>query len=296
MNEQAPLSYARGPDAPLLNDTIPQSLARTTARHPDREALVVCHQGIRLTWSELMFESGRVARGLLRLGLQPGDRVGIWASNCVEWIVLQYACAWSGMVLVNVNPAYRAHELAIILAKSQMRALVLWERDARADYRAIFDEATAGGTPPPEHVIWLGRESWGELQDSEGPPPPLPTDPDSVVNIQYTSGTTGSPKGVLLTHRGLLNNAAAMAAWLGYSEADRCCWSFPLYHCAGCVLGVLATMTAGAALVLASPQFDPLLTLKAIEGERATALGGVLRHISATRSGTCSPLWPVWHH
>jgi fatty-acyl-CoA synthase len=156
-----------------------------------------------------------------------------------------------------------------------MRALVLRERDARTDYRAIFNEATAGKSLELQHVIWLGHESWQKLAGSDGDAPALPTDPDAVVNIQYTSGTTGSPKGVLLTHRGLLNNAAAMANWLGYSETDRCCWPFPLYHCAGCVLGVLCTMTAGAALILPSAQFDPAAVLQTIQEERATVLGGV---------------------
>src|SRR5262245_61923538 len=153
-------SYTHGPEEPMLADTIPQTLINTAARFPNREALVLCHQGIRLTWSQLAQESGRVARGLLQLGLEPNDRVGIWASNCVEWILLQYACAWAGLVLVNVNPAYRAHDLSFILSKSRMRALVLRARDARADYRAIVSEATAGKTLPLDHFIWLGESSW----------------------------------------------------------------------------------------------------------------------------------------
>lgn len=269
------LSYAAGPATRLLNDTIPQALMKAADRFPDREALIVRHQGVRLTWQMLARESGRAARGLLQLGLKPGDRVGIWASNCAEWVVLQHACAWAGLVLVNVNPAYRAHDLSFILAKSRMRAIVLRERDARADYRVIFNEATAGKTLALEHIIWLGHESWQNLVESGGQAPPLPTDPGAVMNIQYTSGTTGSPKGVLLTHRGLLNNAASMANWLDYSERDRCCWPFPLYHCAGCVLGVLSTMHSGSALILPSAQFDPLATLEAIQEERATILSGV---------------------
>jgi len=269
------LSHAHGPSTPLLNDTIPQELQRTAERFPDREALVVRHQGIRFTWSQLLDRSARVAQGLVRMGLQPQDRVGIWSSNCVEWVLLQYACAWAGMVLVNVNPAYRAHDLSYILTKSRMRALVLRERDARADYRAIFNEATTGKTLPLEHVIWLGEDSWQQLENGNGTIPTIPTDPETIVNIQYTSGTTGSPKGVLLTHRGLLNNAASMANWLNYSETDRCCWPFPLYHCAGCVLGVLSTMSSGTTLILPSAQFDPLASLEAIQQERATILGGV---------------------
>jgi fatty-acyl-CoA synthase len=269
------VSYARGPEAPLLNDTIPQALLKTARRFPEREALVVRHQGIRLTWSQLVQEASRVARGLLDLGLQPDDRVGIWAASCAEWVLLQYACAWAGLVLVNVNPAYRARDLGFILTKSRMRALVLRDRDTRADYRSILNEAAAGQSLPLEHVIWLGEESWQKLADSRGEPPALPRDPDAIINIQYTSGTTGSPKGVLLTHRGLLNNAWSMAAWLKYTEADRCCWPFPLYHCAGCVLGVLSAMTVGATLVLPSGQFDALAVLEAIQEEHATILSGV---------------------
>jgi len=269
------LSLAMGRAGPMLTDTIPEMLVKRAERFPDREAIVVRHQGIRLTWSQLADRSGRVAGGLLQSGLRPGDRVGIWASNCIEWVLLQYACAWAGLVLVNVNPAYRAHDLAFILAKSRMRGLVLRNRDARADYRAILDEATAGSTLALDHVIWLGEDSWQKLEDSGARAPALPADADAIVNIQYTSGTTGSPKGVLLTHRNLLNNAASMANWLNYSEADRCCWPFPLYHCAGCVLGVLSTLTSGSTLILPSAQFDPGAALQAIEEERATVLGGV---------------------
>jgi fatty-acyl-CoA synthase len=269
------LSYARGPEAPLLEETLTQALHTAAERFPDHEALIVRHQNSRLTWSQLAEQSGRVARGLLDLGLERGDRVGIWASNCVEWVLLQHACAWAELVLVNVNPAYRAHDLSFILAKSRMRALVLRDRDARADYRAILDEATAGKSLPLEHVIRLGQESWQRLAASDGQAPPVPADNRAIVNIQYTSGTTGSPKGVLLTHRGLLNNAASMSAWLSCTEKDRFCWPFPLYHCAGCVLGVLVTMTSASALVLPSAQFDPLATLQAIQEERGTVLGGV---------------------
>src|SRR5262249_2803403 len=137
---------------PLLDETLPQALTKTAERFPDREAVVVPHQSIRLTWTELAEQSAQVGRGLLELGLEPGDRGGIWASNCIEWILLQYACAWTGLVLVNVNPAYRAHDLAFILTKSRMRALVLRARDERADYRAILNDATAGKAIPLDHV------------------------------------------------------------------------------------------------------------------------------------------------
>jgi fatty-acyl-CoA synthase len=269
------LSYARGPEEPVLEQTIPQALIATAAKFPKRDAVVLRHQNIRLTWEELVRHTERTARGLLQLGLNRGDRVGIWSSNCVEWVLTQYACAWAGFVLVNVNPAYRTRDLSYILGKSGMRALVLRERDARTNYRSILEEATSDKTLPLEHVIWIEHDSWRSLVDNDGALAPVTADPNDVVNIQYTSGTTGSPKGVLLTHRGLLNNAASMASWLGYSETDRCCWPFPLYHCAGCVLGVLSTMSAGAAMIFPSAQFDPLASLEAIEAERCTVLGGV---------------------
>ena len=269
------LSYARGPKAPLLEQTIPQALISTAAKFPKREALVFSQQNIRLTWEELVHHTERTARGLLQLGLKRGDRVGIWSSNCLEWVLTQYACAWTGLVLVNVNPAYRTRDLSFILRKSGMRALVLRESDARTNYRAILEEAASDKTLPLEHAIWIGQDSWRSLINNDGALEPVPADVNDVVNIQYTSGTTGSPKGVLLTHRGLLNNAASMASWLGYSEVDRCCWPFPLYHCAGCVLGVLSTMTAGSAMIFPSAQFDALAALEAIEAERCTVLAGV---------------------
>src|SRR6266545_1133013 len=157
------LSYSRGADEPLLQKTIFQALCDTAARVPDREALVVCHQGVRLTWRQLREQAERVARGLAGLGLRPGDRAGIWASNCVEWILLQHASARAGVVLVNVNPAYRPHELRYVLAKSHIRALFLRECDARANYREILDESQTGDSLPLEHVVWLGDESWDAM-------------------------------------------------------------------------------------------------------------------------------------
>lgn len=269
------LSHASGPAHPLIEDTIPRFLAGIAAKFPVGEALVVPHQKIRLNWSDLLRETERVAGGLLGLGLQPGDRVGIWASNCVEWVLLQYACARVRLVLVNVNPAYRSHDLAYILRKSAMRALFLRESDARANYRQILEEAAAGQTLPLQHVVWLGHESWPKMLDGAVDLPPMPEDPHEIVNIQYTSGTTGAPKGVLLTHHNLINNAAVLSNWLHYTDADRCVMPFPLYHCAGCVLSVLTCLTTGSALILPSAQFDGKAVLEAIQAERATIVGGV---------------------
>ena len=154
-----------------MEKTISQALADTAAKFPEREALVVCHQNARLTWSELDQEATRVARGLAGLGLAPGDRAGIWASNCIEWILMQHAAARSGVILVNVNPAYRSHELRYVLQKSRIRALFLRERDARANYRAILDDSRDGDTLPLEHIIWLGEPSWDAMLARRGQHP-----------------------------------------------------------------------------------------------------------------------------
>ncbi|HMC59356.1 MAG TPA: AMP-binding protein, partial [Candidatus Solibacter sp.] len=189
-----PLSYTRGPDVPLLDVTISQALASAAARFPDREALIVCHQSARFTWAELDREATRTARGLAGLGLRPGDRAGIWASNWVEWVLLQYAAARTGVVLVNVNPAYRARELRYVLHKSRIRALFLREHDARANYREILDESRGGQALPLEHVVWLGDPSWDAMLAAGADFVADSAVARDVANIQYTSGTTGSPK------------------------------------------------------------------------------------------------------
>ena len=273
--EVAALSYARGPELPILERTISQVFRETVEEHPDGEALVVRHQNLRFTWSELAAEVDRTARGLLGLGLEPGDRVGVWASNCAEWILLQHACARTGLILVNVNPAYRSHELRFVLRRSRMRALFLRERDARADYRAILAESRQEADLPLEHVVWLGHESWQRMCANGRDLPPQPEDPHGIANIQYTSGTTGTPKGVLLTHRNLVNNARAMGYCLKAAHQDRICAPVPLYHCFGSVIASLVSVTTGATLILPSAQFDALATLEAIHAERATAVYGV---------------------
>jgi fatty-acyl-CoA synthase len=274
-SEAAVLSYLRGADIPLLNLTLSQALSETASKFPDREALVVCHEGARLSWSELDREATRVARGLAGLGLRPGDRAGIWASNCIEWVLLQYAAPRAGVVLVNVNPAYRSHELRYVLAKSQIRALFLREKDSRADYREILAETRNGDRLPLDHIVWLGAASWQAMIDGGIDFPENAAAPDDVVNIQYTSGTTGSPKGAMLTHRNLLNNGKAMGMGLKATETDRICAPVPLYHCFGSVIGSMVSVVSGAALILPSAQFDARATLEAVESERATALYGV---------------------
>jgi fatty-acyl-CoA synthase len=269
------VSYVRGPDASIVEKTIGEMLTEMAGRFADREALISRHQNIRLSWREFDQEIDRTARGLAGLGLAPRDRVGIWSSNCAEWVVLQMACARAGLVLVNVNPAYRSHDLGFVLKKSRMRALVLWERDARADYREILAQARSGQELALEHTIWLGTGSWTRMLENGKELPNHTVLPNDVANIQYTSGTTGKPKGVLLTHRNLVNNAWLTGAWLGMTEHDRACNPCPLYHCAGSIVLGLTALVRGAALILPSATFDARAVLEAIDAERATVIGGV---------------------
>jgi len=269
------LSYLRGHEAPLFEGTITDALRQTTERFPDNEALVVRHQNERLTFAQLSREVERTARGLAGLGMRAGDRVGMWSTNCVEWILLQLACARIGAVLVNVNPAYRAYELAFVLRKSGMRALFLWEKDKRSEYAAILEEARKGQTLRLEHVVYLGTDSWTKMLERGADIEPVETSAHDVTNIQYTSGTTGSPKGVLLTHRNLVNNAGVIRDGMKITHLDRICSPVPLYHCFGCVAGSLVSVLTGATLILPAPSFEVLATMEAIEAERATMIYGV---------------------
>ena len=216
-----------------------------------------------------------MARGLSGLGLAPGDRAGIWASNCLEWVLMQYGAARAGVVLVNVNPAYRSHELRYVLQKSRIRALFLREHDSRANYREILTESRNGDALPLEHVVWLGDASWDEMLAAGRDFVRDTATVHDVANIQYTSGTTGSPKGVLLTHYNLVNNGKAISLALRATEQDRICAPVPLYHCFGSVIGSMVSLVTGATLILPSAQFDVLETLEAVHAERATALYGV---------------------
>jgi fatty-acyl-CoA synthase len=268
-------SYARGPVLPLLEKTIGQVLADAVARNPSGDALVSRHQGLRISYTELQQRAERTARGLWGLGLRPGDRVGIWACNCVEWVYLQLATALTGTVLVNVNPAYRAHELRYVLGKSGMKALFLHERDARMAYLDILNEARKGEQIELAHVVLLGSAAWDGMLANGVDVPALEQSPHDVVNIQYTSGTTGSPKGVLLTHRNLVNNAYVVGRGMLLTPADRLCSPVPLYHCFGCVMSSLLAVVHAIALVMPAAQFDPLATLQAIDAERCTVIYGV---------------------
>ncbi|MFZ0641337.1 MAG: AMP-binding protein [Candidatus Acidiferrales bacterium] len=269
------LSYSRGPASSLLEQTVDQAFRETVRRVPDRDALVSVHQKIRLTFSALDQLVEQAARGLSGLGLTAGERVGIWSANCAEWVILQLACARCGLVLINVNPAYRAHELAFVLKRSRLKALFLAEKDARADYREILELARGQQPLPFEHVIYLHADSWNSMIAGGCDLPATQLSCHDVVSIQYTSGTTGSPKGVLLTHRNILNNMLLGAQKLKLTEADRICLAVPMYHCFGCVIGTLAMVTTGCALIMPAPQFDPSATLAAIAAERATIIYGV---------------------
>ena len=267
-------SYARGPESPLLDLTLGDLLAATAARVPNALALVSRHQNERFTYQQLSTEVDRVAGGLLDLGLVAGDRIGVWSSNCTEWVLLQLAAARAGLVLVNVNPAYRSHELGYVLRKSGMKALFLWPQDARASYRHILADARSGNDAALRHAIFFDEDPWRRIRASTAKAISA-IDPHDVVNIQYTSGTTGSPKGVLLTHHNLVNNGALFADGLKYTEADRVCVPVPLYHCFGCVIGVIASVKAGAAILLPAAGFDPAATLAMIAEEGATSIYGV---------------------
>jgi fatty-acyl-CoA synthase len=267
-------SYARGPARPLLELTIGDLLQRTVDRYPDRPALVSRHQERRLTWAELSVEADRVARGLWSLGIRRGDRVGLWSTNCAEWIILHMGCARAGAALVNVNPAYRSHELQFTLTRSRMKALFLWHKDRHADYEEILGRARHGLDLALEHTIYFDSPEWPALLDAEGRLPDRVAVND-VANIQYTSGTTGLPKGVMLTHHNVVNNGQFLAAGFHYTEQDKIVVPVPLFHCFGCVIGTMSAVNSGAAIILPNWTFDARATLKAVHEERATSVYGV---------------------
>ena len=268
------LSYSRGPDQPLWEKTIGQVLDQAVERWGDELALVSCHQAKRYSWRELRDLSDCVARGLWSLGIEPGDRAGLWSTNCVEWVMLHLGCARAGAILVNVNPAYRTNEVAFTLRKSRMKALFLWERDSRADYAQILAEARQGQTLELEHVVFFGTAEWEEFLRAQCQGCGA-IQPEDVANIQYTSGTTGTPKGVMLTHRNQVNNGKMLAQGMRYTERDRICVPLPMYHCFGCVIGNMSALASGAAIILPNWTFDARATLDAVQAERATALYGV---------------------
>jgi fatty-acyl-CoA synthase len=279
-SQAASYSHATGA-VPLLGETIGANLERTVARVPESEGLVSCHQGLRLTWAELNSAVDRLARGLLGFGLEQGDRLGVWSPNRGEWALTQYATAKLGVILVNINPAYRTSELEFALRQSGCRVLVAAPEFKGADYRAMVEEVR-DGLPALEQVVFLDSPEWDALAAGERGPDEgelrsrmEQLDFDDPINIQYTSGTTGRPKGATLTHHNILNNALLLAGTLGYTEADRVCIPVPLYHCFGMVIGNLACTLSGACIVYPAAAFDPLATLDAMATERCTSVYGV---------------------
>ena len=275
--------------SPLSGQTIGDHLASVISRQPDAEALVSRHQGARLTYGELGREVERVARGLLGLGIEKGDRVGIWSPTRVEWTLLQFATARVGAILVNINPAYRAGEMAYAVNQSGLRLLVTAPAFKTSDYLARIDEVRSQ-LPRLERVVVLGERGtsvpgdlrWDEMLAAGGNVKAEDVqrretllDADDPINIQYTSGTTGNPKGATLTHHNILNNARSLAELLRYTASDRVCIPVPLYHCFGMGVGNLGCVTSGATMVYPAESFEPLATLEAIAEERCTSIYGV---------------------
>jgi fatty-acyl-CoA synthase len=283
-------SYASGvSERPLSGETIGDCLAATVARFPDGLALVSRAQGVRLTWRELADRTEAIALGLLGISIEKGDRVGIWSPTCVEWTLLQFGAARVGAILVNVNPAYRSGELAYALRQSAVRVLVTAPRFKTSDYLAMAADVR-DELPTLERVVVIGSDRAAGTEDllfdeltSAGQavdPGRLAErearlDPDDPINIQYTSGTTGNPKGATLTHHNILNNARSVAEVLGYTAADRVCIPVPLYHCFGMGLGTLGCVASGATMVYPAESFAADPTLDAIAEERCTSIYGV---------------------
>jgi fatty-acyl-CoA synthase len=294
MSSGTQLSYSHGTSSTaLLGETIGENLKRVAAEHGESEILVDVPTGRRWTYRRFDTDTDDLARGLIEAGIQAGDRVGIWAPNCADWVLLQFATAKIGAILVNINPAYRSHELAYVLRQSGVRLLVSAESFKTSDYRAMIDEVR-DQTAELEQVIYLGSPAWdglfarggaggaGGSGGAAGPdgPDPLPERAaglafDDPINIQYTSGTTGFPKGATLSHHNILNNGFFIGEMCRYTEQDRVCIPVPFYHCFGMVLGNLATVTHGACIVIPAPGFDPAATLRAAQDERCTSLYGV---------------------
>jgi fatty-acyl-CoA synthase len=294
-------SYYSGPSsAQIIYQTIGNTLDQVAGQYPDNEALVVRHQGIRWTYRELREQVNRLATGLLSLGIEPGDRVGIWGPNSYEWALVQYATAKIGAIMVCINPAYRLHELEYALNRVECKALVTAGQFKTSDYLGMLENLApelgrckpgylkAHKLPHLEIVIRMGEASspgmlnfdivcamGNGIERDRLAELSAELRPDDPINIQFTSGTTGSPKGATLTHCNILNNGYLCAASMGFSDQDRLCIPVPLYHCFGMVMGNLACLSHGATAVYPNDGFDPLLTLQTVAEERCTALHGV---------------------
>ncbi|MFB7864205.1 AMP-binding protein [Streptomyces sp. NPDC056069] len=270
-------SYAHGvSDTALLGDTIGANLDRAVATWPEREALVDVPTGRRWTYARFGADVARLADALLASGVVKGDRVGIWAVNCAEWVLVQYATARIGAIMVNINPAYRAHELEYVLNQAGISLLFATLRHKTSDYQAMVEQVR-GSCPGLRETVYFGEPSWDELFARRAPEGVVPEglSCDEPVNIQYTSGTTGFPKGATLSHHNILNNGYFVGEMIAYSEQDRICIPVPFYHCFGMVMGNLAATSHGACMVIPAPSFDPAATLRAVQEERCTSLYGV---------------------
>jgi len=294
-------SYFSGAsDEAIIDQTIGNYLDEICQRYPDNEALVVRHQGVRWTYREFKLEIDRLATGLLALGIEPGDRVGIWGPNSAEWILAQYATASIGAIMVCLNPAYRLHELEYALNKVECRAIITAESFKTSHYLQMLEvlapelkHCQAGALqsekfPHLQSVIRMGDDASAGMLNfpavcamgsdthyQQLSKVQAALHPDDAINIQFTSGTTGSPKGATLTHRNILNNGYLCASSMGFSDQDRLCIPVPLYHCFGMVMGNLACLSHGATAIYPNDAFDPLLTLQTVEEEKCTGLHGV---------------------
>jgi len=274
------LSYAHGAyEEPLLGETIGHNLERTVARVPEAEALVSCHQRLRYTYAEFNAAVNRLASGMLAAGLSKGDRVGVWGPNCAEWTLVQYATAKLGVILVNINPAYRANELQYALGQSGCRWLFSAREGKGSDFAEMVDQAR-GALPLLERAVFFATAEWDDLAATtisagEVAAAMDALDFDEPINIQYTSGTTGFPKGATLSHHNIINNGYFVGGLVGYTDRDRVCIPVPLYHCFGMVMGNLAATSRGACMVYPAESFEPAATLAACAQERCTSLYGV---------------------